>query len=506
MKQKAIIFGAGLYGENAYNSLSFDFDIMGFYDNNSDKHYTYYCGVEVLPPPCIGNIPEDLCLIIAALDSYPILEQLTAAGADDENIWMYYPYNHIQLCSVATVRLSVDGIVEGIGKQVKHSEGDYGLANNQRCKKICILAYEPFLHIVVTNAIIQISNYNANYVEVFTLQSTKDELASYLHEDCNKIAWNIIPEKDEYGIDYSKAYRTMLCTATSERIRLLNRWDIIIISSPEYFYETYSPILLNIPENTEVIAMIHNINKVFCGSDLRLRKLLGMATSYAVIDELLIDEIKSRNLTDKKIYEFPITFREETVTAKKESITDFSFVIPGGVDCKRDYNLVLDVLNQLQGYYDKIQVVFLGTTKLPYAKENEIILKCDELKKIGLKIKYFHDFVPTDQFQHYMRQADFILAPVNVHFVCPSLKADEVYGETKLTGSVLDMIEYARPGIVPKNLKMPKRLESSTVFYDNTPESLKYVIISLLDREVADRLAKNALENSRKYALELYLL
>jgi len=108
-----------------------------------------------------------------------------------------------------------------------------------------------------------------------------------------------------------------------------------------------------------------------------------------------------------------------------------------------------------------------------------------------------------DQFKDVMQHADYILGPVKEFF--NNVGNSEIYNVTKMTGIVTDMIEYSKPGIVPGYLKMPERLSSSTIYYQ-TPESLKDIIVTLLDHKTACKYAKNALDNSRKYALSNYLI
>ena len=381
------------------------------------------------------------------------------------------------------------------------------IANNKKScktgiKKICIVAYENF-HAFILNSIIKISNYNENYVEVFTIAAMKNELMDYLGIDENKIHWVIIPESKNKGKKREEE-NLELRLLVSKRISRLKYWDMIIFPSAEYRYMEYSPILLRPPKNTEIVAMIHNVNRVFCGEsiDPQLCRLLGRASSYAVLDKLLIDDIKRRKLTEKKVYEFPIVFQEYEKNYEQYENERIIFVITGHVEKERkDYDLVIKAFSKLDAYYDRLSLVLLGPATKPYGKK--IIEKCKELRENGLLVQFYENHVPTELFRLVMHRADFILGPVSIHYTGNGL--DEIYNVTKMTGITTDMIEYSKPGIIPSELKTPERLKSSTVYY-HTPEELVDVIISLLDRETVHKLTYNAQENSRKYELSKYLI
>ena len=360
-------------------------------------------------------------------------------------------------------------------------------------KKICIIAYEGFHANVVCN-IVRICNYNTNYVEVYVHQSVKNELAELLCDDAEKVNWVIIPDIDDMHI-YQSVSKIIGCS---------RRWDMIIIPSVEYDCMKYSPIFINHKKNTELVAGIHNLNRIFSSesSDPTFWNIINKTTSFAVISNLLFDEIKKQNLTSKKVYVFPSIFYEDHKNSNYGENKKIVFVVPGIVDkARKNYDLVIETFANLEEYYNKISLIILGQATTPYG--NEIINHCIRMNEKGLSVKYYKEYVPMVDFKTTMQKSDYILGPINLSYTDHGL--NEFYNKTKLSGIVGDMIEYALPGIVPAELNMPSQLVSSTIFYESQ-EDLVEKIISLLDKDIAQKLASNALENSRKYSLEDYLL
>ncbi|MCL1891096.1 MAG: hypothetical protein FWG00_03640 [Coriobacteriia bacterium] len=385
-------------------------------------------------------------------------------------------------------------IVTDAKKQIKEN----GTHRSTKNKKICILAFESF-HAFIVNSIIEISNPQDNYVEVITVDSIKTELEYYLGANVDKVFWAVLPESKGRSKEKNLALRLPISSLVAE----LKQWDMVIIPSFEYYYEEYAPLALRASKDMEVVAMIHNINYTLRSekTNPRLYELLQSVSSYAVLESLLIEEIAKFHLTDKKVHEFPIVFHEAKEKPKPKNKDMFTFVIPGVVqETRRNYGMVLEAFSNLSKHYDKLNLVLLGPTE-PYGKD--IAEKCKTLKENGFAVQFYESFVPAEIYREIMQDADYILGPMNVHY--QSATMDETYGVTKATGITTNMVEYTKPGIVPDDLQMPERLASSTLYYQSSKQ-LEELVVSLLDRKVADDLAAKALENSRKYSLDNYLL
>ena len=93
-----------------------------------------------------------------------------------------------------------------------------------------------------------------------------------------------------------------------------------------------------------------------------------------------------------------------------------------------------------------------------------------------------------------------MLNPIRKYFFFNGIR--EEYGVTKETGATFAMIQYALPGLMPKNVRKMKELESSILSYDN-PSELLSIINHLVNKPYElDMLKAMAFENSSKFLPE----
>lgn len=90
--KRAVIFGAGVNGEKVFNNYKNQYNIIGFFDNNSAKQNTVFCGKEVYAPfsnKFKNEISDnDFCIIISFYDiSYSIIEQLKSFDIENDVYW-----------------------------------------------------------------------------------------------------------------------------------------------------------------------------------------------------------------------------------------------------------------------------------------------------------------------------------------------------------------------------------------------------------------------------------
>ncbi|MBO1255250.1 DUF563 domain-containing protein [Alteromonas sp. 5E99-2] len=89
-KKKVFIFGTGAGGKYLFDSIQSQYKVLGFLDNNSNKHGTRFCGKPVFDPKEIGEKMFDT--IIIASDSYKeIHKQLTGElSVPEHKISLYH--------------------------------------------------------------------------------------------------------------------------------------------------------------------------------------------------------------------------------------------------------------------------------------------------------------------------------------------------------------------------------------------------------------------------------
>lgn len=85
MRERIVIFGAGLGGQRAARFFADRFDILGFVDNNPRLRGRRIAGYEVLSPDHLRAKPVDRVLI-ASGRGYEIYDQLLSLGVADRAI------------------------------------------------------------------------------------------------------------------------------------------------------------------------------------------------------------------------------------------------------------------------------------------------------------------------------------------------------------------------------------------------------------------------------------
>jgi hypothetical protein len=74
---------------------------------------------------------------------------------------------------------------------------------------------------------------------------------------------------------------------------------------------------------------------------------------------------------------------------------------------------------------------------------------------------------------------------------------------TKASGVVFDAIQYAKPLIVPSELKIIKEIQSSTIHYSNSEDLEKKITKLIKIKEKLFDLEKEAYENSKNFSLNV---
>ena len=233
-----------------------------------------------------------------------------------------------------------------------------------------------------------------------------------------------------------------------------------------------------------------------------MRRAVSAASSYAVLTELLKNEIVDCRLTKKPVWIMPVLFRGTKKRKYHQEGERFRFVVTGNVEASRKrYDLVVETFRKLKPQYEQLELVLLGKASTPYGRN--IVAQLEEMAADGLRVTTYDAFVPTAEFSACMNRCDYMLGFINIEYDDAGMK--ETYNRTKMTGTVTDMVEYARPAVVPAELAMPDNLKSSTLTYKNENE-LHSLLISLLDAKKCRRLNKEALKNSAKYNAAAYCL
>ena len=237
------------------------------------------------------------------------------------------------------------------------------------------------------------------------------------------------------------------------------------------------------------------LNRVALKNYFYRKKILGKSAGLIVQEELFINYITKNNLYSKPVLAVPHTLKEFEI--EKADNKKIVIAIPGAIDgVRRDINLALDVIEEVNKQSDRFQFVFTGHV-IGYLGEAiwERVLR---LQKQGLDIQQFYDPTTNIVFDEQMKRCDLIFLPLNVNTKFEGIP--EIYGTTKVTGVIYDMMRFSKPGIVPFEMVIPPTMRSSILSYKSKNELTETLLSLSKDKNKLNEFKQNAEKNAFYYS------
>ena len=171
--------------------------------------------------------------------------------------------------------------------------------------------------------------------------------------------------------------------------------------------------------------------------------------------------------------------------------------IPGVItQAKRDYFGLFQALQEnAEALRDRIDLYLLGYVTDREKKEMGDAIS--DLIDSGYKVYYHDSFVYGEEFDKAIGNCDLLL---NNQFI--SKNSTEVYGRTKESGMIFNMLRAAKPGLLPREYNVSSEFEDCTLFFDSY-RSLIDIIQKVLDNpQLLQQLKASAKELSLSYSPE----
>lgn len=313
-----------------------------------------------------------------------------------------------------------------------------------------------------------------------------------------------------------------------------DRIEAIFICTLQYNFLNYYLLLKDL--KIKKILTIHNIN-TWLNPSLLLNPKFIVRNCIRQLIFSKIDVVNVISYTLKDFLENDLNYKKKPILVipstansgiKPPAGTSYliKLVVPGTVDpSRRNYETIFNSLAKLRTYFSVFEIVLLGrlhkaSHNSSYKKvENKLlntlkisnktsqhnnhiqntISHINRLSNEGLKITYFDTYVSEEAFIKHMEEADIILAPTQVKTVFDGTV--EIYGMTKCSGNVNDMIKFRKPMIVPKELKISSDLKAGCLHYTNE-EELTLILESLANSRLKlKKLKEDAWQSTGKYSL-----
>lgn len=170
---------------------------------------------------------------------------------------------------------------------------------------------------------------------------------------------------------------------------------------------------------------------------------------------------------------------------KYQSNKELTIVIPGSVDPKRrNYIEIHEAFKILRTKSEKkIKVIFLGRSNLYVASKikRTFMRICSE----KLEVVFFDKRIPMVEYENYMYSCDVMLNPIKIETNYHIFK--EIYGKTKISGAVTDIVRYGRPLILPQAYNVDMDMKNCCITYTNI-DNLVDIILNLTNNKYLNNL------------------
>lgn len=149
--------------------------------------------------------------------------------------------------------------------------------------------------------------------------------------------------------------------------------------------------------------------------------------------------------------------------------------IPGVItQAKRDYLGLFKALQQnSETLSDRIFLDLLGY--ISDREKESMGIAIANLIDSGYKVHYHDSFVYGKEFDRAIANCDLLL---NNQFI--SKNSTEVYGKTKESGMIFNMLRAAKPGILPKEYNVSSEFQDCSLFFDSYPHLIE-IVTEVLD-------------------------
>ena len=171
--------------------------------------------------------------------------------------------------------------------------------------------------------------------------------------------------------------------------------------------------------------------------------------------------------------------------------------IPGVItQAKRDYLSLFEVLKQNAATLsNRIDLYLLGYVS--DREQEEMGGAIAELIESGYRVYYHDSFVYGEEFDKAISNCDLLL---NNQFI--SKNSTEVYGKTKESGMIFNMLRAAKPGLLPREYNVSEEFHDCTLFFDSYPHLVELIEEVVDNPQQLERLKTAARKLSASYLPE----
>ncbi|MBC7949848.1 MAG: glycosyltransferase [Chitinophagaceae bacterium] len=345
--------------------------------------------------------------------------------------------------------------------------------------------------------VIRLFDQPGNEIMIITTEETKRRFDDLLGINSNRYGWSVLPTGNKC-VFFHALYKAIM----------RQKPDLVYLNTISNNHFLYALVLAHV-RNTRILLTVHDINCLF---ESRLeykfreavvhkgkRWLLKQVNEFNVVSDTMVQEL-GKKVGSRPIHNVPgAVFEGDYVPQKLTGA--LRLVVPGSLDRKRrDYEQVFE-LAELAGKVSlALEIVLLGGARDEYGTSVR-----DRASKFHSPttriITYPSAVVDQHEFDDQLKNAHFVLIPSVIHTtICGNIP--EIYGVTKSSGNIYDVIKHARPFIVPEKLTVSPDLTTSCFKYSSVAHLIEFLQFLTTTSEEYERWQQEALNNSQHYTIE----
>ncbi len=351
-------------------------------------------------------------------------------------------------------------------------------------------------HYEMVNVLLNIFDSDENQILFLVDTKIKSKMESHPITNSRIMRYDFVVEGNQPTKDFF---------SEAERKVMALKPDLMIFNTIDKDYSLMWKLIKKLP--FPYLITIHNLNtwlkppftlnrKALANYYYR-GKMVKKSSFLAVQEELFIDYIRKNSLYGKPVVTIPHTLQEEKPNQPEN--TKIRIAIPGGIDgVRRDNDFALDVIEEINKVSKNFQFVFLG--KVVGHLGEKIWDRIISLREKGMDIQHFYDDNSNVVFDTEMNRCDLVFLPLNVNTKYEGVP--EVYGISKVTGVIYDMMRFAKPGVVPEKMVIPPTMGGSLLSYNSKEQLIRILLEWGENPQITKERKWIAEENSRYYTGE----
>lgn len=344
--------------------------------------------------------------------------------------------------------------------------------------------------------VIRLFDFQDNRLTIFTNDYCYRQFRFLFGKDIDRYQWVIQGENESLRKFIGRA---------AEQVRA-QQMDIFYVNTVDNNHLFFAQALSALGK-TRTVLTLHDINTHFrfrfkfqlrrLVRILGKKRLIKVAGEFNVVAQPMQPYLKDILHNSKPVHCVPGAYFDPNLYIHPAlPVKNLRLVVPGSIDGKRrNYETVLELAKECSRLNLSVQFTLLGGAQDSYGQD--ILMRCKDFDNIKI---YAEEVVDQPEFDRVMNEAHLVFVPSVIDTVI-SDDIPEVYGLTKSSGNMFDIIKHARPFMAPQALQVDSVLESSCLRYVNTEEMIAR-LKELLISENYQRLAEQAYLNSMSYTMD----